>query len=217
VAKNKSLLEQAYYSLRQFIIDGEMKPGEKLIESKLAEKIGISRTPIREALRRLELEGLVTYIPLQGAQVTRFDKKSIIDLYRCRATLEGLAASEAALNINKEQLSVIEESIMLAEQFHKKGDLQKTVEKNSLFHEIILLATNNNTLIQLMGQIKIQILRFRTITSIYGFRPTFMQEHKEIYESLKDKAHIEAGDLMKLHVERDLETILDKLETNKIL
>jgi DNA-binding GntR family transcriptional regulator len=217
VTKNKPLLEQAYISIRELIINGEIAPGEKLVESRLAEKLGISRTPIREALRRLELEGLVTYVPLQGAQAAHLDRSSIINLYKCRAALEAVAAGEAALRINDDMLQKIEESIMLAEQFYSKGDHQRTVEKNTQFHDVILASSGNNILIQLMEQIKTQILRFRSITSEYGFRPTFIQEHQEIYDSLRQRDSEESERLMREHVKRDLETILERLERNNIL
>lgn len=217
MSKKESLQEQAYRTIKKAIINGDYQPGEKLRESKLAEQLGISRTPIREALRKLEREGLVTYTPSVGAQVQGLKKESIIELYECRAALEALAAKKAAKTITSEQLGLLEESMMLASQYYQRGDLGKTVEKNSLFHDTILQASQSPLLIQLMDQIQVQIVRFRQMTSVYGFRPSFVEEHEDIYQALVKRDGEKAEMLMKVHVEKDLETILERLRENQLL
>lgn len=217
MSKKGSLQEQAYQFIRQSIVNGNYQPGEKLRESKVAEQLGISRTPIREALRKLEREGLVTYTPSVGAQVQGLKKESIIELYECRAALEALAAKKAAQTITLEQLGFLEENMMLASQFYQRGDLGKTVEKNSLFHDTILQASESPLLIQLMDQIKVQIVRFRQMTSVYGFRPSFVEEHEAIYQALLKRDCEKAEVLMKAHVEKDLVTILERLRDNQLL
>jgi DNA-binding GntR family transcriptional regulator len=125
--------------------------------------------------------------------------------------------AKAADTITSEQLDLLEESIILANQYYQRGELEKTVEKNSLFHDTILQASQSPLLLQLMDQIKVQIVRFRKMTSVYGFRPSFVEEHEEIYQALVKRDGEKAEILMKVHVEKDLETILERLRENQLL
>jgi DNA-binding GntR family transcriptional regulator len=210
--KKPNLYEQVYLSIKEYIIQGEFQPGEKLKETKLSEMLNASRTPIRDALRKLEQEGLVTCYPSQGAEVTTLSKETIANLYACRSVLEGLATKMAILNMTADKFNILEESIVLARLYHDKGDPKKVVDKNTLFHDTILQASQNPPLIQMMDNIRTQILRYRTITSTIGFRPTFLEEHWEIHTAMMNRDEDAAESLMKQHVLYDLSTILSGLE-----
>jgi DNA-binding GntR family transcriptional regulator len=211
-SKKINLNEQVFQTIKEMIINGKLKPGEKLKEVNLAKSLSASRTPVRDALRRLEKESLVNFYPSQGAEVTKLSRETITNLYECRAVLEGLAVRQAVNNVSKESLDLIEDSIYLAKRYYLKGEMDKTVEKNTLFHDKILESSMNIPLIQMMENIRTQILRYRILTSSVGFRPTFIEEHLEIYEAIVDKRMDQAESLMKKHILADLKTVLQGLE-----
>ncbi|MBP1931286.1 GntR family transcriptional regulator [Ammoniphilus resinae] len=209
--KKRNLYEQVYLSIKNAIVNGEFLPGQKLAEAKIADQLETSRTPVREALRRLEREGLVTFIPSQGAEVTPLSKGTMAGLFECRAALEGLAARKAVAHISKEELSGIEESLLLASHFLEMGDLKKVIEKNTYFHDVIILSSKNPPLQQMMEQIRTQILRYRRINSKIGFRSYFLAEHKEIFQAIVNRDADKAEELMKNHVLSDLNHLLTGL------
>jgi DNA-binding GntR family transcriptional regulator len=213
--KKINLNEVAYLSLKEMILNGDLKPGVKLKEVQLAKLLQTSRTPIRDAIRRLDQENLVKVYPSQGAHVTMLSKKIITNLYHCRAVLEGLAVRESIQYISKEELSFLEESVYLAKKYFSENDMKKTLEKNTIFHDKLIESSKNTPLIQMMDNIRTQILRYRTITSFVGFRENFIHEHMEIYQAVFDRETEKAELLMKRHILLDLEHMLEKLEDNR--
>lgn len=210
--KKANLYKEVYEFIKNSIVHGNFAPGEKLKEIKLAEMLNISRTPVREALRKLETEGLVEIYPSQGAQVANLNKKTMTNLYECRAVMEGLAAKKAALQISNNELDLLEESILLARQYQLRNDLKKVVEKNTMFHETVMKASQNASLIQMMEQVRAQILRYRMIMFNIGFRPRFLDEHLAIYHAIKNRKPDLAESLMKQHIIDDLGTIINSIE-----
>ena len=137
------LRDVVFNTLRKAILRGELKPGERLMEIQLANKLGVSRTPIREAIRKLELEGLVLMIPRKGAEVAQITEKNMQDVLEVRKALEELSVQLACERITPEQ---VEEMKMAAEDFRKvlkSGDVTKIAEADVKFHDIIFAATNN--------------------------------------------------------------------------
>ncbi|MBM4761417.1 GntR family transcriptional regulator [Bacillus sp. B15-48] len=211
----KSLYEQVYFSIKEKIIKGDYSPGQKLTESKLANLLGVSRTPVREALRRLEMDGLVVSRPSHGVEVTNFSKEAMDSLFDCNSVLEGLAARKAAELIDNESLILLEECLFLAEKYFEEGELEKVAEKNTLFHDTIVSASNNPTLTHMMLQIRSQVLAYRTFISSYKFRPTFMKEHYGIFEAIKNREADLAEDRMRKHIINDCRAIASQIEGNK--
>jgi DNA-binding GntR family transcriptional regulator len=209
--RKKNQYEYAYLTIKDAIINGELEPGYKLTEAKIAERLQSSRTPVREALRKLEIEGLVVCFPAQGAEVAPLNHDSMVHLYECRAVLEGLAAKKAVETITDQELTGLEESIFLTRQYFLVGQLEKVVAKNTLFHDIIIQSSGNTSLIMMMDQVRTQILRFRKLTSNIGFRASFADEHEEIYQALSRKDGERAEMLMKQHVINDLQYIKKSL------
>lgn len=202
--------ERVYSTLKEWIILGKLAPGEKIIETKLADALETSRTPVREALRKLEKEGMVVFYPSQGASVTHINTVSLSNLFECRAVLEGLAARGAATQISQNNLALLEESMILAEQFSAKGEHEKVVEKNTRFHDIIVEAGANPILTQMMEQIRTQILRYRSFVSSSGLRAEFSREHRQIYEAIKGRDAQAAEQFMRLHVHNDLNEMIER-------
>jgi len=209
--KKRNLYEQVYLSIKDGIVNGDFLPGQKLAEAKIADQLQTSRTPVREALRRLEREGLVKFIPSQGAEVTPLSKGTMTSLFECRAALEGLAARKAVTHISKMEISSLEESLLLASHFLEMGELKKVIEKNTFFHDVIIQSSKNPPLQQMMEQIRTQILRYRRINSRIGFRPYYLVEHKQIYQAIVDSDADKAEELMKKHVLSDLNHLLTGL------
>lgn len=199
----KSLYEQVYCSLKEMIIKGDYLPGEKLKEVRIAEQLKASRTPVREALRRLEREGLVVIHRGQGAVVPELSKQTVEQLFECRSVLEGLAAKKAALLIKESQLNLLEENLILAREFFLNQYTEKVVLKNTEFHDTITQASQNDSLMRMMEQIRTQIVRYRILHGNIGFRPAFIDEHEAIFQAIKRKDAELAENLMKEHCLND--------------
>jgi len=142
------LRDVVFNTLRQAILRGEFKPGERLMEIQLANKLGVSRTPIREAIRKLELEGLVIMIPRKGAEVADITEKSLRDVLEVRKALEELAVQLACEKITQEELEELEQA---GENFKKvlnrSKDITEVAEADVRFHDVIYMATDNQKLI----------------------------------------------------------------------
>ena len=147
----KTLREVIFTTLREAIIMGELKPGERLMEVQLAEKMGVSRTPVREAIRKLELEGFVEMIPRKGAHVAKLTAKDIMDVLEVRASLDALAASLAAERITEDELKELKHIKTQLENYVQKDNLQNIVKKDIEFHDVIYHASKNDKLIQIVN------------------------------------------------------------------
>jgi len=206
-AGRKSLYEQVYMTLKDQILRGVHPPGQKLNVSKLAEMLNTSRTPVREALRSLAMEGLVVARSPHGLEVTNFNDESMDALFQCNSVLEGLAARLAAERIDEDNLLLLEECLFLAEKYHEQDQIDKVFEKNTLFHDTIIKSSANPILIHLTSQIRSQILAYRSFESSYKFRPTFLEEHWSIFRSIKNRDPELAEKLMRKHILDDAEAI----------
>ena len=148
------LRDVVFNTLRQAILRGELKPGERLMEIQLANKLGVSRTPIREAIRKLELEGLVLMIPRKGAEVAEITEKNLRDVLEVRCALEELAVQLACDRIDEEG---VRELRAAAEHFRDvldSDDITKIAEADVAFHDVIFTATDNRRLIQLLNNLR---------------------------------------------------------------
>ena len=155
------LREVVFNTLRQAILKGELKPGERLMEIALAEKLGVSRTPIREAMRKLELEGLVVMIPRRGAQVANITEKDLNDVLEVRITLENMAIEKACTNMTEEDVQELEKVARDFERSTAEGDLVKMAEADVNFHETIYRAADNKRLMQVLNNLREQMYRYR--------------------------------------------------------
>ncbi|WP_455539083.1 GntR family transcriptional regulator [Terrisporobacter sp.] len=183
----KPLRDIVFENLRTAILDGDLKAGERLMEVQLAEQLGVSRTPIREAIRKLELEGLVVMLPRKGAYVANMSFKDLIDVLEIRASLEGLAGSLAAQRKRDENIEELEKLAREFEQCVRKADIEGVLKKDVEFHEKIFLMTNNKKLYQLITSLWEQVHRFRvTYVSDYEASLSLVEEHNRILQSIKN-------------------------------
>ena len=155
------LRDVVFKTLRQGILTGELKPGERLMEIHLANKLGVSRTPIREAIRKLELEGLVTMIPRRGAEVAQITEKSMKDVLEVRKVLDNLSVELACERITEEEKEQLKHACMDFEEAVQTGDFAKIAKTDVAFHDIIVAATRNIRLSQMVNNLAEQMYRYR--------------------------------------------------------
>ena len=155
------LRDVVFNTLRQAILRGEMEPGERLMEIQLAQKLGVSRTPIREAIRKLELEGLVIMIPRKGAEVAHITEKDMRDVLEVRCTLEELAVALACKNVTPERIMDLRAANKVFESAIVSKDVVNIVDADVQFHDTIYAMTDNDRLIQIINKLREQMYRYR--------------------------------------------------------
>ena len=145
------LRDVVFHTLREAILKGSLKPGERLMELQLAAKLGVSRTPIREAIRMLEQEGLAITIPRKGAEVAKMTEKDMEDVLQIRKALDELAVKAACDKMTGKQIADLTQSVKKFEESIHEGDLDKIIEYDVAFHDIIYEATDNPKLVVLLN------------------------------------------------------------------
>ncbi len=195
-----SLRGRVFHSIREDILSGKYEKGEELKEIAIGNELGVSRTPVREALRQLELEGLVEIIPNKGAYVVGLSAKDIEDIYTIRSLLEGLCAKWAAEYINDRQLAALEENVDLSEFYASKGNFEQVFELDSKFHEIMYEASGSKTINHLLSDYHHYVQRVRRVTIATGRAYKSNGEHRNILNAIKAKDGAEAERLATAHV-----------------
>ena len=206
------LRDVVFNTLRQAILRGELQPGERLMEIQLANKLGVSRTPIREAIRKLELEGLVLMIPRRGAEVAQITEKSLRDVLEVRRALEELAVQLACLRMTEE--GIIELKQAAAEFEHVLGDEDITVvaEADVAFHDVIYMATDNQRLISLLNNFREQMYRYRVeYLKKTEFHEKLLKEHQEIIAAIENGEQERATRVTSRHIENQVEVVSDTI------
>lgn len=204
------LRDVVFNTLRQAILRGELKPGERLMEIQLANKLGVSRTPIREAIRKLELEGLVLMIPRKGAEVAEITEKSLRDVLEVRRALEELSVQLACEKITKEEIRELERVAKEFQQVVKSSDITEIAEVDVRFHDIIYTATDNQKLIQLLNNLREQMYRYRVeYLKRDGVFPQLIAEHEAIIRHIENNEKEKATEVMCRHIDNQVETVID--------
>ena len=211
------LRDVVFNTLRQAILRGELKPGERLMEIQLANKLGVSRTPIREALRKLELEGLVNMVPRKGAEVADITEKSLRDVLEVRKALEELSVQLACEKITEDE---IEELKRAAERFKDTlddQDVTKIAEADVAFHDIIYTATDNQKLILLLNNLREQMYRYRVeYLKKEEAYPQLIAEHEELIDNISKRNKEEATRIMCEHIDNQVATVINVIHTKKV-
>lgn len=189
IRRSKSLHEQVYQALRAAILAGDLRSGERLVETQLADWLQVSRTPLREALRQLQQDGLVTADVSGGLRVTTLTPSEAIELYDCRLALEGLAAAGACVNATVEQLRQIESYVLEAEaagqETAQPTTCQQLLELDYHFHRLIAESSGNRRLVLLLDNLfnAMALLRIQTLQR----NPKVLdiqREHRQVYEAI---------------------------------
>lgn len=209
------LRDVIFNTLRDAIVSGDLKPGERLMEVSLAEKMGVSRTPVREAVRRLEMEGLVTMTPRKGTHVAELSVKDIMDVLEVRAALDRLATELAASRTRPENIRQLESIHRQYIAYLQKENLQGAIKKDVEFHDAIYHASGNNKLISVAANLREQIYRFRVLyMKDFSNAEDVLTEHEQILQALTDKDPGRAGQLAQEHIEHQQQTIIQRVEKN---
>lgn len=212
-SKSPSLEEMVYLRLEEEILSGELPRGKSLGEIALAKRLGVSRTPIRVALHRLWEDGLVEIQPNKGATVLGINVNDLIDIYKIRERLEGLASSLAAVRISDEGLERLSSLVETAERDIEKNDTEHIKDMDTVFHSIIYEASGSRFLSRTLSELhkKIKAYRKRSL-GVPGRVEKSAREHREIFEAIKAGNAEEADRLTSLHVQRALKNMLSAVE-----
>ncbi len=203
------LRDVVFNTLRDAILTGKLVPGERLMENQLADKLGVSRTPVREALRMLELENLVELVPRKGAQVLDMSEKDIINVLEVRSALEGLAISLACKKISKEELQQLKNMEVDFERAVADNDVEHFVDIDEDFHDLIFAATGNDKLIQIYKNLRIQLYRYRMAQAKNDTSmPTIVAHHRGIIRAIENRDAEEGAAVAQGHIKYQTESIL---------
>ena len=210
------LRDVVFNTLRQAILRGELKPGERLMEIQLANKLGVSRPPIREAIRKLELEGLVLMIPRKGAEVAEITEKSLRDVLEVRRALEELAVELVCEKITEEQIQDLKDAAEEFKESLESGDITRIAEADVKFHDVIYMATDNQKLIQLLNNLREQMYRYRVeYLKRSDFHQQLIDEHEEIIETIENGQKDRAVQVVCQHVDNQVEAVMDTIRMKK--
>ncbi|CUH95467.1 hypothetical protein P22_1538 [Propionispora sp. 2/2-37] len=210
------LREVVCETLRNAIVNGILKPGERLMEIQLAEELGVSRTPVREAIRKLELEGFVVMIPRRGTYVADLSIKDINEVYEVRTSLDVLAAGLAAERITEDELEQMERLLVQIGEYIDNNDMDKIVEADSLFHDILYRASRNDRLVGIINNLREQLTRFRSMSMSYpGRLKNTLEEHSRLVEAIAQRDPELAQQRAVEHMENAEQTLLTDLNERR--
>ena len=206
------LRDVVFYTLRQAILKGELEPGERLMEMQLAEQLGVSRTPIREAIRKLELEGLVLMIPRRGAIVAKITEKDLKDVLEVRASLERLSTKLACERMEEETIEELREAQEAFKAALRGDNITLQAQKDVEFHDVIYKSTNNLRLIQMLNNLREQMYRYRLEYLKDGTsHQKLVEEHEAIIEALSRRDTEETTNIMVGHVYNQEQAVMRKI------
>lgn len=206
------LRDVVFNTLRTAIITGEFAPGERLMEIALADRLGVSRTPVREAIRKLELEGLVVMIPRRGAEVARITEAGLKEVLEVRCAMEELAVELACKRSDKASLEQLKEAHQKFVDAVKNGDTLEITNQDEAFHECIFEMSRNKRLVQVVHNLKEQMFRYRMeYVKDVSYHKELIKEHETLLQAIS-KGHVEeAREIMKHHIQNQEKMILAQL------
>lgn len=210
------LRDVVFKTLRQGILTGELKPGERLMEIHLANRLGVSRTPIREAIHKLELEGLVTMVPRKGAEVAQISEKNLKDVLEVRRALDILTVELACERMPQEQLAMLKEANEEFARLTKTRDAVQISKADVAFHDIITRSTGNDRLIQLINNLSEQMYRYRfEYIKDTSYHELLISEHEKIYEAIAARNKEMAAKMAGSHIDNQEKSIRKHLHFEK--
>ena len=209
------LRDVIFETLRKAIISGDISPGERLMEVSLADQMGVSRTPVREAIRRLEAEGLVTMIPRKGTHVSELTVKDIMDVLEVRGALDKLATGLASKRMQPAQIKALEgihkQYVINVEKDNIEGAIRRDVE----FHDAIYSASGNPRLIAMSSALREHVYRFRVIyMADVHIAENVLREHDEMLKAMRNSQDDLASELAEKHIRNQMETIIKNVNQN---
>lgn len=207
------LRDVVFKTLRKAILKGQLQPGKRLMEIHLADALGVSRTPVREAIRKLELEGLVIMTPRKGAQVARISRKHLEDIVEVRRALEVLAVELACDRIDESALKELDEINQNFRDSLYISDPEQMAQINDNFHDIIFQAAGNEWLMQLMMKNRDQFYRYKIEhLKSRNSKELMVDEHQKIIDALRQRDTELACKTMREHIKKHRDAVLLEIE-----
>ena len=203
------LREVVCETLRDAVRRGVLQPGERLVEIQLAEDLGVSRTPVREAIRKLEMEGYVIMMPRRGTYVADLSIRDINEVFEIRTSLESLASGLAAERITEDELEKLQRLLVEIGTHIKNGDMESIVRTDTEFHDLLYQASRNARLVGIISNLREQLTRFRTTSMSYpGRLKATLEEHRNIVEAIAQGDEKAARKAAEHHMEKSEQTLL---------
>ncbi|MCM1261745.1 MAG: GntR family transcriptional regulator [Butyrivibrio sp.] len=210
------LRDVVFNTLRKAILTGKLQPGERLMELHLANQLGVSRTPIREAIRKLELEGLVRMIPRRGAEVAQITEKDLKDVLEVRRALDALCAELACDRITEEEKFQLKKACAGFERATATRNVTTIAEADVKLHDIIVAATGNKRLIQMVNNLSEQMYRYRfEYIKDESQHNHLVEEHKMIYEGIVSHDKQKAANAARVHIDNQEKSIIKLIHMEK--
>ena len=218
IHKRRPLREEVYESLKKSILHGKMKPGQHLVEEQLADHVGISRTPVREAFHKLERDELVTRLPKGGFAVRKFTREDVEEIFGIRSALESYAAYLATLHMAPDKISVLENKLSESEEALEKGDDDKVVRLNTEFHDLLYKSSKSKKLVEMINTFRDYFYLYRpALLHIQDGISQSTQDHRRMLEAMKKKNPRLAESLVRKHLERGKELILREMDQGRTI
>ncbi len=209
----KSLGQHVFENLRQAIIRGEVSPGNRLVESRVADALGISRTPVREAIHKLEREGLLRRLPRGGFSVLSLTREEVEEAFGIRSVLESYAARLATIKHRAEELNPLAEKISEYQFCMDNKKLQALPEINTAFHDLLYALSQSPKLIRMINDLKDQIYRFRRILlNVEEMAKVSNEDHCRMLKAMKKRDADRVEKLVREHIMRGQRVVLKELE-----
>jgi len=218
IRQKKSLREEVYQALRKSILHGKLKAGQRLIEEQLADQVGISRTPVREAFHKLERDELVTRLPKGGFAVREFTKEDVEEIFGIRSALESYAAYLATLHIAPEKISILEKKLKESEDALAKGNDDKVVQLQTEFHDLLYKSCKSKKLAEMINSFRDYFYRYRSalLHTENGISQS-NQDHRQMLKAMKKKNPRLAERLVRKHLARGKELILREISKGRMV
>jgi DNA-binding GntR family transcriptional regulator len=212
----RSLGHHIFTHLKKAILRGDIPPGNRLVENRIAKDLGISRTPVREAFHKLEREGLIKLIPRGGYAVTGLTKEDIEDIFGIRSLLESYAAALTAKNHKENEVLLLEEKNKEFQRCLDQNELEKLPKINTEFHDLLYALSGRPLLIKMISQLQAQIYRFRKMILIEKKNAQIsIKLHQALLNALKKRDAEQVERLLKKHILRGQKIVLKALK-NKV-
>ncbi|UCB49539.1 MAG: GntR family transcriptional regulator [Deltaproteobacteria bacterium] len=213
IPERKPLGHYVFENLKQAIVRGNFSPGNRLVESHIAEAMGISRTPVREAIHKLEREGLIKKLPQGGFYVLNLTREDIEETFGIRGVLESYAARLAAIKHKKEELAPLEEKIEEFQYFLNHGEMEALLKINTEFHGLLYAMSRSPKLIKMINDLQDQIYRFRRIIlKIETMAQTSNEDHRHMLRAMRKRDADRVETLVRQHILRGQKIVLRELE-----
>ncbi len=214
--KKRLLREQVYGGIKNAIISGEFEPNRRLIEERLAEDMNTSRTPVREAIQKLEKEGLIYRLPRGGFAVKAVSEEEVEEIFGLRSVLEGYAGYLATSRVQNDELLLLEDIIKLEEDSLKNMNVEEFIRLDGEFHDVLYKAAKNARLYALLNDLRDYMYRYRVIIMRYQRKPHLaIQDHKEIVRWMKAKNARQVDKFLRKHMIRGKDIIKKKIKQGR--